>query len=855
MGSIEITDSNTFPLALTKSNSDIRDITKRQGVYSKDFEILATNNNNRILKYIYNANTTAIGFRDCSVSENGMPILEGKITATNVKQTDAAEVYTLRIFSDNVDWYILLGNATIQDYDYGNSATPAFPLLRTPDIAVSAPAQTTNSTLDERYINASWLYPNLFDYVYPLISYGDMEQSTTVIENDFRPAIYIGKMLNKAFASVGYSLDSDFFTTGIGSRLILPYTGDAFVNSQSVITAQQFEATQSALVALNFGTFSTRFQGRIPLNVDVNDPSNIYNTSLFQIEINNGGIYVLDIDVLLNIRGFVNIFNITLDEVTDFYVGIREVGGQDILKVYTTFFNSTSVNLFGGTILPNGQPLQFQGTSAPVYLDVSTYELYVSLVVQSITEIGTGAAQSISLRASEGSTLKVNIQPPIVKGQTYTISNILPEIKVLDILGGLQNMFNLYFETNNASRTVAIEPKKDLIKSLANGLDFTDKLDIQNRITSDFIQDYNRSLQFSFGVDSNDKWQQNYNSESGTVFGSWLYNLGDQFKEGITDVGTKFFAATLLYNRHPFSVNGCPIPVMWNLNAVSPPKSFDFMPRVLYYKGLLQIAQANAFFADWNFKGTATNLVPTSFMLDPDNNQSNPINILYGDSLTANGLAKTYYTSDIAVIVDKRVHKMYFKITGTGFNQLDLFTPIYIDHVNVQGWYLINQVIDFKPNQEKTTVFELVKYANAIPTSVPDPTEIPTIQGLRRPTVALGAGTLTAGKRESVESTVTYNGSGNVGIIRGGGTVSGNGNIQTETDQHIFGNYNFGNDSVWIVGIGTSLTDRYNGIQLKPNGVFNVHGGNVRTIVGGAITDVYAVVGGRLENVLLLGNG
>jgi hypothetical protein len=446
-------------------------------------------------------------------------------------------------------------------------------------------------------------------------------------------------------------------------------------------------------------------------------------------------------------------------------------------------------------------------------------------------------------------------QRNIVQGQTYTISNILPEIKVLDILGGLQNMFNLYFETNNASRTVAIEPKKDLVKTIATGLDFTDKLDIQNRITSDFIQDYKRSLQFSFGVDSNDKWQLNYNSENGTVFGSWLYDLGEQYNEGITEVGTKLFAATLLYNRHPFSVNGCPIPVLWNLNAVSPPKSFDFMPRVLYYKGLEQIAQANAFFADWNFKGTATNLVPTSFMLDPDNNQSNPINILYGDSLTANGLAKTYYTSDIAVIVDKRVHKMYFKITGTGFNQLDLFTPIYIDHVNVQGWYLINQVIDFKPNQEKTTVFELVKYANAIPTSVPAPTEIPTIQGLRRPTVGLGAGTLTAGKRESVESTVTYNGSGNVGIIRGGGTVSGNGNIQTETDQHIFGNYNFGNDSVWVVGIGSSLTDRYNGLQLKPNGVFNVHGGNVRTIVGASITDVYAVVGGRLENVLLLGNG
>jgi hypothetical protein len=772
-----------------------------------------------------------------------MPILEGKITATNVKQTDAAEVYTLRIFSDNVDWYILLGNATIQDYDYGNSATPVFPLLRTPDIGVSAAAQTTNSTLDERYINASWLYPNLFDYVYPLISYGDMEQSTTVIENDFRPAIYIGKMLNKAFASVGYSLDSDFFSTGIGSRLILPYTGDNFTKSglfDFEIAASGNVGVFNGVLPATSGTIPTILINRLIPNSIIDDPSNVYDNVTGIIDITEGANYVYNLNAT---------FEFNTPTGTRFGIGNVTVRLRNIttLQEFIVFNSGVATVLTLGAGFPNTGTVTITDTSTPQNLPVGQYEL--------ILRFGyLGAWAQLIVTMQNGATVTQEFQRNIVQGQTYTISNILPEIKVLDILGGLQNMFNLYFETNNASRTVAIEPKKDLIKSLANGLDFTDKLDIQNRITSDFIQDYNRSLQFSFGVDSNDKWQQNYNSESGTVFGSWLYDLGDQFKEGITDVGTKFFAATLLYNRHPFSVNGCPIPVLWNLNAVSPPKSFDFMPRVLYYKGLLQIDQDNGL-ADWNFMGTATNLVPTSFMLDPDNNQSNPINILYGDSLTANGLAKTYYTSDIAVIVDKRVHKMYFKITGTGFNQLDLFTPIYIDHVNVQGWYLINQVIDFKPNQEKTTVFELVKYANAIPTSVPAPTEIPTIQGLRRPTVGLGAGTLTAGKRESVESTVTYNGSGNVGIIRGGGTVSGNGNIQTETDQHIFGNYNFGNDSVWVVGIGSSLTDRYNGIQLKPNGVFNVHGGNVRTIVGGSITDVYAVVGGRLENVLLLGNG
>jgi hypothetical protein len=126
IGTIEINDSDTFPLSLTKSNSDIRDITKRQGVYTKDFKVLATAKNNRFLKYIYNANATAIGGRDCSVSYNGMPILTGLIFAINIGQRNQADEYTLRIYSDNVDWYTLLGGATINSYDYGNLEVASF---------------------------------------------------------------------------------------------------------------------------------------------------------------------------------------------------------------------------------------------------------------------------------------------------------------------------------------------------------------------------------------------------------------------------------------------------------------------------------------------------------------------------------------------------------------------------------------------------------------------------------------------------------------------------------------------------------------------------------------------------------
>jgi hypothetical protein len=96
----------------------------------------------------------------------------------------------------------------------------------------------------------------------------------------------------------------------------------------------------------------------------------------------------------------------------------------------------------------------------------------------------------------------------------------------------LQNIFNLYFETNNDARTVTIEPKTALIKPISQGIDLTDKLDVDNRITTDIIQTYNRNLQFQYAKDSNDKWQDNYNQQQGTIFGSAYYDLGSDFKDG-----------------------------------------------------------------------------------------------------------------------------------------------------------------------------------------------------------------------------------------------------------------------------------------------------------------------------------
>lgn len=835
MGTIEINDSKEFPLALTKSNSDIRDITKRQGVYTKDFKVLATSKNNKLLKYIYNANATAIGGRDCSISYNGMPILTGLIFAIKVEQRNQAEEYTLRIYSDNVDWYTLLGNATIKDYDYGNLEVASFGMSNG-QLSGILPANATQSTLSRAYIEASWRFPSLFDYVYPLISYGQPDNGNFVAETDMRPAIYIGKMLTKAFASIGYTLESDFFSTGIGAKLILPFIGDNFINS--IVAVNSFDVSRNTNQVLFSGVWpvpSITGVYTLIFNTAITDPSSIYNTTTGQLTTLTDGNYTLDLNGAIRIVGVS-----TISFVGNVRLQLRDTASNILYDLdITPPLNGATPQI----------DIQVSDSSTPIFLTAGTYEFVLSFGFLNV------ASDDITITMLAGFNVSQQFESTITANQTYNIANTLSETKVLDIVAGLQNIFNLYFDTNNNSRTVKIEPKPALVKPISQGVDLSDNLDVENRITTDIIQNYNRSLQFRYANDSKDEWQNNYNQQQGTIYGSALYDLGSNFKDGTTQLGTKTFAATLLYNNHPFSPSGCPIPVMWSQNAPSPPKTYDFLPRILYYKGYVDIFQAGGIKASWNWLNVSLTTVPSSFMLDPDLNAPADVNLLYNDSATQNGLVRTYYNGDVAIIHDRRVHRAYFKITGIDFRNLDLFQPIYLDHVNLQGWYYVNQVIDFTPNKEKTTLYELVKAFDTLPIDRPIVTEIPTIQGGTRQLSAIGGGTLTGSGKQSFESLVGFNGSGNVGIIRGGGTVLGNGNIQTVIDQHIFGNYNFGNDSVWIIGIGESDDRRYNGLQLTTAGVFKVHGGTVRTIVNNVIQDVYATIEGSLETVHLTGNG
>ena len=53
LGQLDVSSHSEFPLALTFTIAEIRNITARKGSFSKTFKIPATKNNNKIYKSVY----------------------------------------------------------------------------------------------------------------------------------------------------------------------------------------------------------------------------------------------------------------------------------------------------------------------------------------------------------------------------------------------------------------------------------------------------------------------------------------------------------------------------------------------------------------------------------------------------------------------------------------------------------------------------------------------------------------------------------------------------------------------------------------------------------------------------------
>tara|TARA_R110000751_G_scaffold828_2_gene2755 strand:+ start:1973 stop:5002 length:3030 start_codon:yes stop_codon:yes gene_type:complete len=274
-GSLDVGDSEDFPLAMSFSVSEARNLNSRTGTYSKTFKIPATKNNNKILKYSYNEgyhlNTNTISNqKQCRITVDGNLSIVGTLQVTAIGKATEPLYYSCVFYGNNVDWASSINNKLLKDLSV-NSIEDGSGWDN-----LNGKGANTGVGLKVIYedIKATWdvddaVYETPFGgsqttstspIVYPLVGYGENNQGgaegaiqllktasqstgynpakigyfgffndgsdypTPIPSMDWRPAIFIYDIVKQLFRQEGYSISSTFIETAMfkGITMLLP---------------------------------------------------------------------------------------------------------------------------------------------------------------------------------------------------------------------------------------------------------------------------------------------------------------------------------------------------------------------------------------------------------------------------------------------------------------------------------------------------------------------------------------------------------------------------------------------------------------------------------------------------------
>ena len=352
-------------------------------------------------------------------------------------------------------------------------------------------------------------------------------------------------------------------------------------------------------------------------------------------------------------------------------------------------------------------------------------------------------------------------------GQTFDLKNVIDsESTQLGFIQGIIHAFNLQFTTDITSRTVYIEPFNDFYKEQKDAVDWTNKIDLSKMQEDKWVQsDLKREMIFKYKTDSNDKVVEHRgNTYWNGILDEFPYRefLSNEFEAGKVIFENPFFAGS--YNSRDgqtysgsASTNVTPYRAnLWGLcdtgavptggSACRPPKGYSFVPRLVNH--IKMDCDASPAYPIRNAAGTQvwapsggigdidviaiipgytsaptviTPILVRACSVDGYTDHDNPRQPLtyasvnqasfecssnsFGASLPYKGLYQTYYQNMIEQIKSNpRIKTVYVNLKLSDINKLDLRKLVYIDG----NYYRINNIIDYRPNNNEVTKVELV---------------------------------------------------------------------------------------------------------------------------------------------------
>lgn len=224
-GYLDVKEGTAFPLNFQVG--DIRDISKRQGNYSKTITLTGSKNNNNLLNHYYDVNIVEGTFNinaltTGSVIQDGIPIMEDvSIQLTSVKKaqlTDGYEEhveYEVLIKDSKADFFTAIANKDLTDIDFSdfNHTYDAFNVVN----------RFANTIVD----GFKYFLPANSAYIYNT--------------QEFKPAIFAKVYFDRIFADAGFTYDWPTIAYDRFDKLFIPYNGgvDNFDYNDYLVRAEK----------------------------------------------------------------------------------------------------------------------------------------------------------------------------------------------------------------------------------------------------------------------------------------------------------------------------------------------------------------------------------------------------------------------------------------------------------------------------------------------------------------------------------------------------------------------------------------------------------------------------------------
>jgi len=742
LGTLTVAESDKFPLSLNKSIANLKNINERSGSFSTSFKIASTKENDILLEHLYYASEK--NYKDWDADKrariivNGIDIDTGRLRVDRVSAKDNDRDYNFTFFGDNMDWVLLMQDKYFNDLPYLNQTI------------------SWDSTVTEN----SWSNTAGNDSpVFSLINRGERLKPNMVSVSDLYPDYFAYDIVKDAFKLIGYNLSSSFIEQDKFKKLITPFFGNNFKASEEDIEAERAFVRLDTNV-LNYDTSVTNtVTGTFAQQIYNSYLDSSYSTPMsgYSYSGSDTGTLVAGYDetppYFDNNSNFTNFYtapqngyyNFTLDvsasltcagpspRVLRYWLYKESGGTPTLISLLNSDGTGWNVSTSGG--ISKGVISGVFETPADYYLDAGD-KLYLRCE-SGFDGIYIGS-YPVSLTHYNNTTFDIQLTERLVAGNSFNWQTVSDnEVSLLKYITDIGKLFNWYFRTDTATRTVYIESRDDFYKALTTAENWTDKIDDNKQHELYFNSKYYTQLhKFSYAEDSDDEFIEWYNDRLGFEFQNLTHEYPEKFKTGTTTLQLDVIAPTISRGDYWTGGNTPIVSFLWDAKPEDtiPEVRLNYKPRLLYYNYSTQ-QDIDGVTKEWRWNDEVTNRTTIPYALSFKRVVNNVLladvesNLDFKDlisfystgalldtSITDNGLYTQYYQKTTREILEgKRLHINLF-IDLVDYKNIDLRQPIYFDnrYADIEGYWKIEKISNFKAIGTQSTKFELIQAKNFV---------------------------------------------------------------------------------------------------------------------------------------------